>query len=236
MRTRVKYGAAATRPVEASDVRSLAAEAAGSFLVLAGGAGITQVARLAGVPGVAAAAFGYGFAVALGVALFARLSRAHFNPAVTAAFLATGRIRWILALGYAVAQLTGFLAAAVLLAAVGPGSGNVVSAPSLATWAGEGAAAFLLMAVIAWAAWSPRPRWVPPFAIGGAVAAAILLFARLSGAGMNPARALAPWLVSGGGPGIPPYLVAPFVGALAAAGLHRLANRAAEPRTREAPA
>jgi aquaporin Z len=58
-------------------------------------------------------------------------------------------------------------------------------------------------------------------AVGGAVALGALLGGPISGASMNPARSLAPALVSGELAGLWIYLTAPVLGALAAVGACR---------------
>ena len=77
---------------------------------------------------------------------------------------------------------------------------------------------FILMLVIAAVATGPRAAPAAAgLAIGGAVALGSLVGGPVSGGSMNPARSLAPALVSGDLVGIWVYLSAPFVGAIAAA-------------------
>jgi glycerol uptake facilitator protein len=62
-------------------------------------------------------AFGWGFAVMLGVYVAGTLSGAHLNPAVTLAFAAAGRFSWAKVIPYIIAQVLGaFIAAAILWA------------------------------------------------------------------------------------------------------------------------
>ena len=58
-------------------------------------------------------------------------------------------------------------------------------------------------------------------AIGGTVALDALVGGPISGASMNPARSLGPALVSGDLGGIWIYIIAPAVGAIAAAAVYR---------------
>jgi glycerol uptake facilitator-like aquaporin len=58
-------------------------------------------------------------------------------------------------------------------------------------------------------------------AIGGAVALGSLVGGPISGAAMNPARALGPALVSGDLSSLWIYLVAPTLGAICAVGVYR---------------
>src|SRR5215510_655281 len=57
-------------------------------------------------------AFAHGLALSIAVSAFGGLSGAHFNPAVTAGFLVTGRIAPGLAAAYVVSQLLGATTAA----------------------------------------------------------------------------------------------------------------------------
>jgi glycerol uptake facilitator protein len=83
---------------------------------------------------------------------------------------------------------------------------------------------FLLWAIIGVAV-NPRATkdWAA-FAIGGALGMAVMVFAPLTGAGFNPARAFGPALVSGEWGGADTfllvYVVAPVIGALVAVFLY----------------
>lgn len=108
--------------------RSLA-ELAGTFLavttVLFGGAwGSVSGASL--VVLILASFFGYGIAAAL----FGRISGGHFNPAVTLAAALSGRIGWLDALCYVIAQVIGGIAAAALLLPIFPEVADAMSQAS----------------------------------------------------------------------------------------------------------
>lgn len=101
-------------------------------------------------------------------------------------------------------------------------------------FAAEGAATFVLVLVIISVTSDTRvPRGTAPPVIGAALAAAIIISGPISGAGVNPARAIGPMLLTGRFTDWWAYLVAPVIaGALAVTVYDRLL-RAGEPPSRE---
>lgn len=156
-------------------------------------------------------------------------SGAHFNPAVTLAFLRLRLIRPVDACWYIVAQLIGGSAAMLLLAFLArpllaePGVNFVVTTPGprgpLAAWFAECVISFLLLAsVLAMRNRATLARFTPWLA-GLLVALFIAIEAPLSGMSMNPARTLASAFAAGDATALWIYLTAPFVGMLFAAEL-----------------
>lgn len=202
--------------------RILAAELAGTFLLvfLATGSIVYDAGTGGdlGVPFAAAAPFA---ALVAGVGLFGRVSMAHFNPAVTLGYLITGHMRPGLLPWYLGAELAGaLLGSAAVLALLGGGAdlgANAPGQPVPAAFAAEVLASAMLMAVVLCVARYGGLRGLGGAAIGGVVALDILLFSGVSGASMNPARSLAPALLSGATGDLWLYWSAPFVGTAAAA-------------------
>jgi aquaporin Z len=215
--------------------KQLLAEAIGTFfLCFAGIAAIlsTQppINSGAGLVGVALA---HGLALSIAVSIFAGISGAHFNPAVTVGFLSTGRIAPPLAGMYIAAQLVGavvaaaacrfiFPAEAVASAQLGiplPASSAVTIPILLLT---EFILTFLLMTAIFGTAVDNRavPMKLGGFGIGLTVAFDILAAGPITGASMNPARSFGPALVYGFFQLHWCYWVAPIAGAVAAAMLY----------------
>jgi glycerol uptake facilitator-like aquaporin len=64
------------------------------------------------------------------------------------------------------------------------------------------------------------PRGIAAVAIGAALAVAIVIAGPVSGAGVNPARAIAPMILAGEFSDWWAYLVAPVVGAVVAVALY----------------
>lgn len=160
-------------------------------------------------------------------------SGAHFNPAVTAAMTALRQIRPADAGIYVVCQLAGGIAGALLTKGLLKDEGEGVNYGAVsvndrldgAIFPGmvvEFIGTFFLVWVIVGVAVNPRAAkdWAA-FAIGATLGLIIMVLAPLTGAGVNPARAFGPALVAdffnGGGDFILVYVIAPLLGAVAAA-------------------
>ena len=94
-------------------------------------------------------------------------------------------------------------------------------------------ASMMLMGVIFYVVYTKGLRGFSGVAIGGIVALDILFLAFISGASMNPARALAPALLSGTFGDLWLYWTAPFIGTLIAAFLFRGKFRAQRAQIRK---
>lgn len=168
-----------------------------------------------GTPFIAVAPF---VGVTIGVYLFSKISMAHFNPAVTIGYLITKHIRKNLLVCYFSAEIIGALLASVFVKYVIGTEANLgANAPnynfSLPVIFGiEVLASALLMAVIYAVVLTKGLRGFSGIAIGGIVGLDIFFFAFISGASMNPARSLAPALLSGFLGDLWLYLSATFVG------------------------
>jgi glycerol uptake facilitator protein len=164
------------------------------------------------------------------------VSGAHFNPAVTVALAALRQIKPPDAVIYIVAQVAGAIAGAFLTKAIlldegkaeNYGAVDVSAVIDGSTFPGmvvEALGTFFLLWAIIGVAVNPRATkdWAA-FAIGGALGMAVMVFAPLTGAGFNPARAIGPALASGdwGGFGqfLLVYVLAPVIGALVAVFLY----------------
>jgi aquaporin Z len=209
--------------VEHDPIRRGAAEFVGAFaLVFVGVAAIVNGAELLGV------AVAHGLAIGVMVSAVGHISGGHFNPAVTFAFLVTGRMAPSLAVVYWIAQLAGGLVAALALHAVFPGAADLdagVPVVSDAVGAGSGLLmeailTFLLVWVIFATAADERGSFtsIAGLAIGFTITLDILAGGPLTGAAMNPARSLGPEVVQNLWSDFWVYIVGPLVGA-AAAGL-----------------
>ena len=175
-----------------------------------------------------------GIALAFGLIVMAmvyatgHLSGAHLNPAVTLAFLATRHFPRGEAAAYVVAQLTGAILAAALLAAVWPSAPGALGAtvPSV----GLGSAflyeavltAFLMFVIMAVATDTRAVGAAAAIAIGGTIGLDALFGGPITGASMNPARSLGPALLSGELGDLWLYLVAPPIGAALGAFAYQL--------------
>jgi aquaporin Z len=149
------------------------------------------------------------------------VSGAHFNPAVTLGFFAARRFKAKMILPYVLSQLAGALAASLLLRGLFPQhptlGGTLPAGPALQSLILEIILAALLMFVILNVSTGAKERGITAgIAVGSVIALEALFAGPISGASMNPARSLAPALVSQHLANLWIYLVAPVAGALLA--------------------
>lgn len=216
-----------------SPARALTAEAIGTFALCFIGILAINVDAITGSDGAASLttiALAHGLTIAVMIAALGALSGAHFNPAVTAGFVATGRMTPVRGAQYVGAQLAGAVVASLLVAWL---FGREVVAAGTPAMAGsvnplggmvvEIVTTFFLVLVIFGTAVDDRaPRSVYPLAIGLTVALDIMATGPITGAAMNPARVLGPALVGGAWDAHWAYWAGPLLGGVAAAFLqHR---------------
>lgn len=210
--------------MEFDPLRRGVAEAIGTFALVFVGMGSIAFFQAGGLVGVALA---HGLAIAIMASAVGHISGAHFNPAVTLAFLVTRRIAPGLAVVYWLAQLTGAVVAVLALRATYPDRADLdAGVPVLADAVGAGSGValeailtFLLVWVIFATAVDPGGAFksIAGLAIGLTITIDILAAGPLTGAAMNPARALGPELVQGVWDDFWVYLVGPPLGAALAA-------------------
>lgn len=195
------------------------AELVGTFIVVASATGSIVIdAKLGGILGIPFIAFAPFVGVAISVYLFGKVSMAHFNPAVTIGYLITGHLRKNLLAWYFGAEIIGALLASIFVkyvigteANLGANVPNYVfSIPFI--FGIEVLASGLLMAVIYAVVLTKGLKGFSGIAIGGIVGLDIFFFGLISGASMNPARSLAPALLSGHLEDLWIYWTAPFIG------------------------
>jgi MIP family channel proteins len=163
------------------------------------------------------------------------VSGAHFNPAVTFAMTALRQIKPSDAVIYIVAQIAGAIVGALLTKWLmsefanaeavnygAPAVSDFLDGKTTLGMLAEFIGVFLLVLTIVAVAVDPRvDRALAPLAIGAALGLGAFVFAPLTGAALNPARAIGPALVSGewgpAGQFILVYLVAPLLAAVVAA-------------------
>ncbi|MDQ3066425.1 MAG: aquaporin [Actinomycetota bacterium] len=200
------------------------AELIGTFALIFIGVGSIMFSQSSGLVGVALA---HGLTIAIMASAVGHISGAHFNPAVTFAFLVTRRIVPRLAVVYWLAQLAGAVLGALALRATFPSEANLdngvpVLNPAVGTGSGivlEAILTFFLVWVIFATAVDPGGAFksIAGLAIGLTITIDILAGGPLTGAAMNPARALGPELVQNVWDDFWVYLVGPALGAAVAA-------------------
>jgi glycerol uptake facilitator-like aquaporin len=103
--------------------------------------------------------------------------------------------------------------------AAGVSAGRVLAAEAVVTFV-------LVLVVVAVATDTRVPRGIAAMAIGAALAVAIVISGPVSGAGVNPARAIGPMLLAGQFTDWWAYLTAPLAGGVAAVALYDRVLRA----------
>ena len=202
-----------------SNQKKFIAEVIGTFIVVVFATGSVVIdAKLGGVLGVPFIAFAPFVGVAIGVYLFGKISMAHFNPAVTVGYFITKHITSRQLLNYFAAEIIGALLGSVFVkyvigqhANLGANAPNY-NFPILVIFGIEVAASALLMVVILLVVLTKGLKGFSGIAIGGIVGLDIFFFSFISGASMNPARSLAPALLSGSVGDLWLYWSATFVG------------------------
>lgn len=165
-------------------------------------------------------AFGFGFVVA--VYAFGHVSGAHANPAVTVGLACSGRFPWRAVPLYATAQFVGaFLASLTVWSLFGEaGYSEPLSLGISKPAAGEAPAlvaetvlTFLLLVTVMGTVNDERARpGSGALAIGFVISGGVLAAITVSGGSFNPARSLAPMILTGDFPGWWLYIVGPLVG------------------------
>jgi glycerol uptake facilitator protein len=216
--------------------RALAEVLGTAALVLVGPGSVIATLVLAGkaTPAVTEAdllgiSFAFGFIITALVYAIGKVSGCHINPAVTFALAATKRFKWRELPIYWAAQVVGAVLGALGIWAVfghnavilGMGQTSFADttsyfAAAAAELIGTGLLIFAILGIVD----SRSPGDLAGLVIGGVVVGIILVFGPITGASLNPARALAPELVAAIAGGtthwaqyIPVYLVPGLVGA-----------------------
>jgi len=173
--------------------------------------GILAINQSAG--GLVGVALAHGLILSIMITIFAATSGGHLNPAVTIGLMVGGKIKPGDAIAYIIAQVFGgFLAGLALMAIFKTNAAQIVAngTPAIATDAVTGLslitvggafiaemiATFFLVLAVWGTAVDPRAPKIGGFGIGLVVTADILAIGPLTGAAMNPARALGPALAS----------------------------------------
>lgn len=198
------------------------AEFLGTFtLVFAGTGAIVINEASGGAIGHAGIALVFGLVVLAMIHTFGDVSGAHLNPAVTLGFATAGRFAWRDVPGYAVSQLAGAFTATLTLKALFPthlSLGATLPAGSvMQTFVLEVILTAILMLVILSVSTGGKEKGITAgIAIGAVIALEAMFAGPVSGASMNPARSLAPAIVSGNLQHLWIYPLSSILGALIA--------------------
>ncbi|MDQ2770925.1 MAG: aquaporin [Bacteroidota bacterium] len=199
----------------------LLAELLGTALLVIFGTGaavVDEQTHALGHGGVAAA---FGLVVFVLIQSLGETSGAHLNPAVSIAFWARRRFAGARVLPYIGAQLLGAALGSGLVKLIAtPGSSLGATLPAHGALAALGIETFLtfglLLVIFRVTAGSKETGLLAGLAISATVGLEALVAGPLTGASMNPARSLAPALLSGVWTDWWVYVVGPVAGALLA--------------------
>ena len=204
-------------------MRKAICEALGTFCLVFCGTGAIVVNDVSnGAITHVGIALTFGLVVMALIYALGDISGAHLNPAVTIGFWIARRFPGRDVAPYIAAQLIGALAASAALAAMFTHPtlgatlprGSVGQSFALETFL----TAFLMFVILNVSSGSKETGIMAGAAIGAVIALEAMFAGPICGASMNPARSLAPALMSGNITTVWVYLVAPIVGSVVGLG------------------
>jgi aquaporin Z len=169
----------------------------------------------------------FGLIVMAMIYTFGDKTGAHINPAVTIAFAIKGAFPKRQVAPYIISQLIGALIASIVLKLLFPNNvllgATIPSGSNLQSLVLEFILSFFLMLTIIQVAEGGKEKGLfAGLAIGSVVLLEAMFAGPISGASMNPARSIAPALVSGEMKQLWIYILAPISGTASAVGVSQL--------------
>lgn len=161
----------------------------------------------------------FGLIVMAMIYTYGEVSGAHINPAVTLGFYAAGRLALKEVPFYIVSQVLGAVLASLTLSWLFVDSHHLGATLPAGSWQQTFfleiiLTFFLMLVIINVATGSKEQGLMAGIAIGATVALEAMFAGPISGASMNPARSLAPAIISGNLQFLWIYLVAPGLGSI----------------------
>ena len=202
-------------------MQKLAAELFGTFALVFAGTGAIVINDVSGgTVSHVGIAFTFGLIVLAMIYALGDVSGCHLNPAVTLGFLLARRFEGRMVIPYIVSQCLGAILASVTIRLMFPTNATLgatlPAGGALQSFVLEFILTLILMFVILSVSTGSKEKGVlAGVAVGSVIALEALFAGPISGASMNPARSLAPALVSLRLDGLWIYLTAPLLGACA---------------------
>lgn len=203
-------------------MRNYIAEVLGTFAIVFCGTGAIIIdQQTGGVITHVGVAITFGLIVMSMIFALGNISGAHFNPAVTVGFYFSGRFPAREITPYIIAQLFGAFGASGLLRLIFPDNASlgatIPAGAYMQSFVLELVLTFFLMLVIIHVAHGSKEQGMfAGLAIGSVVLLEAMFAGPVCGASMNPARSLAPGVVSGQLSALWIYVTAPVAGAIGA--------------------
>ena len=203
-------------------MRKYVAEIVGTFaLVFCGTGAIIINQETNGTITHAGIAITFGLIVMAMIYALGGISGAHLNPAVSIAFTIAKRFPLKQLLPYIISQFIGAILASLILKYLFPANeflgATIPSGTAMQSFILEFILTFFLMLVIINVATGSKEQGMfAGLAIGSTVLLEAMFAGPISGASMNPARSLAPAMISGHTEHLWIYLTATIIGAVAA--------------------
>jgi len=208
------------------DLNKYLAELTGTFVLVFAGTGAIVVNDTLGSVSHVGIALTFGLVVTAMIYAIGEISGAHINPAVTIGFWVSSRLEGKQVLPYIVAQTLGAILASLTLRILFPEHASLGATLPSGLWWQSFVFEFLLTAILMFvilrvASGSKETGIMAGVAIGSTVALEAMFAGPVCGASMNPARSLAPALVSGTVQHLWIYILATVAGAVFAVGINR---------------
>ncbi len=204
----------------AINMKKYVSEFIGTFSMVFCGTGAMTINEVTGGQiGHVGIAITWGLIVMAMIYALGEISGAHFNPAVTISFAYAKKFPWKEVPKYISAQVLGALLASGILLILFPASEYLgATIPTVAIWRAFILefllTYFLMLVIITVSSGSKEIGVVAGMAIGSVVLLEAMFAGPITNASMNPARSIAPALMSGNLEHLWMYITAPILGAI----------------------